>query len=142
MFFRFTPGFTPVTIGQPLKPKYHLIGPRVIINWTCPHGDKGKFSPYKEINEMYANNLQVAASILLSGNNFTKIERMCSFLVPSFVRFYILLNAAAVCHPLYRRMVEPTKTSYLKSSKVWKWWSVVMASVTPQDALLKPCVTF
>lgn len=34
---------------------------------------------------MYTNNLQVAASILLSGNNFTKIERMCSFLGLSFI---------------------------------------------------------
>lgn len=71
--------------GQPLTPKHHLVGPTVIINWTCPHGHTGKFSSSKDINEMYTNNLQVAASILLSGNNFTKIERMCSFLGLSFI---------------------------------------------------------
>lgn len=65
---------------QPLIPKHHVIGPTVVINYTCTHGHKGKFSSSKDINNMYANNLQVAASILLSGNNFTKIERMCSFL--------------------------------------------------------------
>jgi len=65
-------------------PKHHLIGPTVVINWTCTHGHKGKFSSSKDINDMYANNLQVAASILLSGNNFSKIERMCSFLGLSF----------------------------------------------------------
>lgn len=65
---------------QPLIPKHHVIGPTVVINYTCTQGHKGKFSSSKDINNMYANNLQVAASILLSGNNFTKIERMCSFL--------------------------------------------------------------
>jgi len=34
---------------------------------------------------VYANNLQNAVLILLSGNNFTKIERMCSFLGLSFI---------------------------------------------------------
>ena len=71
--------------GQPLMPKHHRIGLTVIINWTCPHGHTGKFSSSKNINEMYTNNLQVAASIILSGNNFTKIERMCSFLGLSFI---------------------------------------------------------
>jgi len=70
---------------QNLMPKHHLIGPTVVINWTCTHGHKGKFSSSKDINDMYANNLQVAASILLSGNNFTKIERTCSFLGLSFI---------------------------------------------------------
>ena len=37
---------------------------------------------------MYANNLQVAALILLSGNNFAKIERMFSFLGLSFISDY------------------------------------------------------
>lgn len=89
MFSRFTPGFVKTChhpgCCQPLMPKHHLIGPTVVINWTCTHGHKGKFSSSKDINDMYANNLQVAASILLSGNNFTKIERMCSFLGPSFI---------------------------------------------------------
>ena len=65
--------------------KYHLVGPNLIVNWYCCSGHKGKFASSKLVNEMYANNLQVAASVLLSGNNFAKIERMASFLGLSFI---------------------------------------------------------
>ena len=69
---------------QPLTPTYHLIGPTVVVNWTCPSCHKGKFASSEEVNGIYANNLEFAALILLSGNNFAKIERMCSFLGLSF----------------------------------------------------------
>ena len=65
--------------------KHHLVGPTLIVNWHCCSGHKGKFASSKVLNEMYANNLQVAASVVLSGNNFAKIERMASFLGLSFI---------------------------------------------------------
>ena len=65
--------------------KHHLVGPTVVVNWTCPSGHKGKFSSSREVNDMKANNLQAAASITLSGNNFAKIERMTKFLGLSFI---------------------------------------------------------
>ena len=70
---------------QPITLNYHLIGPTVVINWTCSSGHKGKLSSSQDINEMYANNLQVGAAVILSGNNFAKIEKMCSFLGLSFI---------------------------------------------------------
>ena len=66
--------------NEPVNRKHHLISPTVIINWTCPSGHKGRFASSKDVNEMYANNLQLAGSILLSGNNFAKIEKLFSFL--------------------------------------------------------------
>ena len=60
--------------------KHHLVGPTLVVNWSCFSGHKGKFASSKDVEEMYANNLQVAASILLSGNNFAKIEKMANFL--------------------------------------------------------------
>ena len=55
------------------------------MNWYCCSGHKGKFASSKVLNEMYANNLQVAALVLLSRNNFAKIERTASFLGLSFM---------------------------------------------------------
>ena len=65
--------------------KHHLVGPSVVINWTCSSEHKGKFESSRDVNEMKAINLQTAASILLSGNNFAKIEKMAKFLGLSFI---------------------------------------------------------
>ena len=43
------------------------------MNWTCPSGHKGKFASSEDLEEMFATNLQVTASVLFSGNNFAKI---------------------------------------------------------------------
>ena len=65
--------------------KHHLLGPSVMINWTCSSGHKGRFESSRDVNELKSNNLQTAASILLSGNNFAKIEKMAKFLGLSFI---------------------------------------------------------
>ena len=65
--------------------KHHLVGPTLVVNQTCPNGHKGKFASLKDLEEMNANNLQVAASVLLSGNNSAKIEKMANFLGLSFI---------------------------------------------------------
>lgn len=64
---------------------HHLVGPSVVINWTCSSGHKGRFESSRDVNEVKSNNLQAAASILLSGNNFAKIEKMVKFLGLSFI---------------------------------------------------------
>ena len=65
--------------------KHHLNGPTAVIKWTCSSGHRGTFSTSRDQNEIYANNLQVAASIMLSGNNFAKVEKMANFLGLSFI---------------------------------------------------------
>ena len=40
--------------------KHHTTGPTLIVNWNCPSGHQGRFSSAKDVNAMYANNLQVA----------------------------------------------------------------------------------
>ena len=64
--------------------KQNTIGPTLIVNWNCPSGHQGRFSSSKDVNAIYANNLQVAAAILLSGNSFFKIEKMARFMGLSF----------------------------------------------------------
>ena len=65
--------------------KYHLVGTSVVIDWKCPARHKGRFCSSKDVNEIKANNLQAAAAIMLSGNNFAKIEKMAKFLGLSFI---------------------------------------------------------
>ena len=67
-----------------IKKKY-LNGPTVVIKWSCCMGHKGTFSSSRDLNDIYSNNLQLAASIMVSGNNFAKVEKMANFLGLSFI---------------------------------------------------------
>ena len=59
--------------------KYHFIGTTLIVTCSCVSGHHFKFCSSHDVNGIYANNLQAAASVLLSGNNFAKIERLADF---------------------------------------------------------------
>ncbi|XP_068701356.1 uncharacterized protein [Montipora foliosa] len=67
-----------------IKKKY-LNGPTVVIKWSCCMGHKGTFSSSRDLNDIYSNNLQLVASIMVSGNNFAKVEKMANFLGLSFI---------------------------------------------------------
>lgn len=67
-----------------IKKKY-LNGPTVVVKWSCSMGHKGTFSSSRDLNDIYSNNLQLAASIMVSGNNFAKVEKMANFLGLSFI---------------------------------------------------------
>lgn len=75
------------TPGCTLKPniKYHLIGLTLVVNCICEAGHKYRFCSSHQVNDIYANNLQPAASILLSGNQFSKVKRMAEFLGLAFL---------------------------------------------------------
>ena len=62
-----------------------LCGTSAIISWICPAGHQGKFCTSGEINGVLANNLQASAAVLLSGNNFAKIEKFAKFFNLAFV---------------------------------------------------------
>ena len=59
--------------------RYHTISTTVVITSLCSSGHEYKFCSSHDVNGIYANNLQVAASLMLSGNNFAKIKRMADF---------------------------------------------------------------
>jgi len=65
--------------------KHHFVGNTVVVTVKCQAGHIFKFASSREVNDVYANNLQAAAPILLSGNNFNKINRMAEFLGLSFL---------------------------------------------------------
>ena len=64
---------------------YSIIGTCVIVRWQCSSGHKERFSSSREINGLWANNLQTAAAVLLSGNNHAKVARFADFLGLSFI---------------------------------------------------------
>lgn len=83
--------------------KHHLNGATTVIKWACSAGHKGIFSSSKDQNGIYCNNLHAAASIMLSGNNFAKVEKMVNFLGLSFISdstFYRMQRP--LLHPCYR----------------------------------------
>ncbi len=60
------------TCNVKVHTKHTLIGTCIVIEWTCYSGHTGKFHSLYDCYRIAATNLQVAASILLSGNNFYK----------------------------------------------------------------------
>ena len=60
--------------------KSNSVGSTLEIWWTCAHGHNGKWSSSERYSGMYSNNLQFSAAILLSGNNYAKVELMSRFL--------------------------------------------------------------
>ena len=75
-----TPGCTVVPTVH-----YYFVGVAIIIKSSCSAGHTHKFCSSHQTNEVYANNLQVATSIMVSGNQFAKIERMARFLHLQFM---------------------------------------------------------
>ena len=62
-----------------------ICGTSVLIKWKCQAGHEGKFWSSHKVNGVLANNLQACAAIVLSGNNFSQVERLAKFLGWSFV---------------------------------------------------------
>ena len=73
------------TCNDKVYTKHTLIGTCVVIEWKCHSGHAGKFYSSYDCNKLAATNLQTAASILLSGNNFYKMEKFARFLGLSFI---------------------------------------------------------
>ena len=63
----------------PVSVKTATVGVTAVITWSCLSGHKGRFCTSHKVKGLYANNIQTAASILLSGNNLMKVNRMFQF---------------------------------------------------------------
>ena len=55
---------------------HHFIGTTLVANISCQVGHAFRFCSSHEVNQMYVNNIQVVAAVLLSGNNFGKVKRL------------------------------------------------------------------
>ena len=63
---------------------HHFIGTTLIINCSCQSGHLHRFCSSHEVNDMYVNNIQAAAAVILSGNNYGKINRLAEFMNLAF----------------------------------------------------------
>ena len=64
---------------------HHFIGTTLVANISCQAGRAFRFCSSYEVNQMYVNNIQVAAAVLLSGNNFGKVKRLAESMNLAFV---------------------------------------------------------
>ena len=62
-----------------------MIGATAVLNWRCVKGHCGKFCTSDKLRGLFVNNLIVGASVLFSGNNFEKVERMFKFANVAFL---------------------------------------------------------
>ena len=65
--------------------KFHFVGVTLILNCQCSAGHKYRFCSSHQVNDVYANNLQAAAAIILSESHYAKVERFAKFLKPEFL---------------------------------------------------------
>ena len=65
--------------------KHHFIGTTLVVNCSCSAGHNYRFASSHEVNGIYANNIQAAASILFSGNSFAKIQHLAHFFGLAFL---------------------------------------------------------
>jgi hypothetical protein len=106
------------TPGCTAKPdtKYHFVGITVIVNSRCSSGHNYRFTSSHELNNIYANNLQTATSIMLSGSNFANVERMAKFLNLEFI-------SSSTYYRFQRLYVIP---------EINEWWSYMRREIIGQ----------
>ena len=71
--------------------KKRFVGSVLEITFTCKNGHQFKWASSPSVGNIYANNLQLVNSILMSGNMYIKISLFCKFLnlkLPSESTFY------------------------------------------------------
>ena len=68
-----------------LNVTHHFTGTALVENISCQAGHAFRFCSSHEVNQMYVNNTQVAAAVLLSGNNFGKVKCLAESMNLAFV---------------------------------------------------------
>ena len=64
---------------------HHFIGKILIANISCHTRHVFRFCFSHEVNLKYANNIHIAAAMLLSGNNFGKVKRLAESINSAFI---------------------------------------------------------
>ena len=83
-----------------------FVGCALEIRWKCLAGHRGEWQSSKMVNKVYVNNIQAAASLLFTGNNFTKISLFTKTL--SLVFF-----SSSTFHKYQRKSLAPV---------IHNWW--------------------
>ena len=99
--------------------EYSLCGTCAVIRWKCPAGHKGWFRTSGDANGMLSNNLQTAAAVLTSGNNFSKIEKFAKHLGLEFI-------SASTFQRVQKLYCAPV---------IDEWWEHMREELWPQFAI-------
>ena len=78
---------------------YTLCGTSAMIRCKCPADHIWRFCTSGEVNNVLSNNFQAAAALLLSGNNFAKVEKLFGAII--YLCFNLLEGAEVVLHTCY-----------------------------------------
>lgn len=101
-----------------------MTGATAILNWVCVKGHCGKFCTSDKLRGLYVNNLIVGASVLFSGNNFEKAERMFKF-----------ANVAFLSRAMFFRYQRVILFPVIK--EWWKWMQdLLFTELKNQDVII------
>ena len=101
------------------------VGCTMELRWSCGNGHNGKWQSSNKYREMYSNNIQFSSALLLSGNNYAKIDLMSRFLGLS-------------C---------PSKSSFLRVQKFYcipaidEWWEWMRTNIIALISTLEVVVS-
>ena len=70
---------TPACTSVPTV-KHHFVGMALLVNSTCKSGHQSSFCFSSKVNNIFVNNLQTAALIIISGSHYAKMGRFAKFL--------------------------------------------------------------
>ena len=87
--------------------KERYVGCVLEIRWRCKAGHVGEWQGSEAVNRVYINNIQCAAALLFSGNNFAKLSLFAKCLHLAFF--------SATTYHLYQK-------NYL-ATQIHSWWS-------------------
>ena len=65
--------------------KHHFVSMTLLLTATCTTRHINKLCCSSEINSPYVNNLQAAASVVVSGSHYAKVKRLAKFLNMEFL---------------------------------------------------------
>jgi hypothetical protein len=65
--------------------KYQFVGMALMVTPNCSSGHENKFCSSSKVNNIFVNNHQSAASIILSGSHYPKMNRLAKFLNLEFL---------------------------------------------------------
>ena len=72
--------------------KESYVGCTLEMRWECQSGHSGILRSSDSINNIYVNNMQLAASLLFSGNNFTKMSLYAKCFHLAFISYSTFLR--------------------------------------------------
>jgi hypothetical protein len=85
-----------------------FVGCVLEIRWKCQAGHCGDWHSSKRVNNIYVNNIQTAASLLFTGNNYTKLSLFSKCLSLAFF-------SASTFHQYQKKYHSPQVNSWWKS---------------------------